>query len=215
MRLIDAYNLLVEDGVADNHRYFAEVYKQFQFQDEDVLKDYIDFILHEPVHWMRCFPAKLTSKTAFSKPKTAVIKLLKKTAVMEDLGVDLATEAHSVIWETYKIHCEEILKERGGASAVSVAEQAAPSMSVTDEDEELSEIESYESIPVPPMPPRTKVIRITETQTPVPPATQTSVPATQTNDAERVVFLKNLLFQLAETLPAGVSDAFRMLVERV
>lgn len=121
MRLIDAYNILVEDGVSDNPRYFAEVYKGFQFKDDDTLADYIDFIVHEPIHWMRGFPAKLISKTSFSKPKTAVIKLLKKPAVQTDLGADVAEAAHGVIWSTFKKEHETLLKERerlGGAPTV-------------------------------------------------------------------------------------------------
>jgi hypothetical protein len=86
MKLVDAYNLLAEDGISDNCRYFSEVFKAFDFKDDDLLSDYIDFIVHEPVHWMEGFPVKLTTKTSFSKPKTAVIKLLKKGEVQTALG---------------------------------------------------------------------------------------------------------------------------------
>lgn len=116
MRLVDAYNLLIEDGVSDSPRYFAEVYKSFQFTDDDSLADYIDFIVHEPVHWMRGFPAKLTTKTSFSKPKTAVIKLLKKPAVQNELGVDVVETAHGAIWSTFKKEHETLLKERSGSN---------------------------------------------------------------------------------------------------
>jgi hypothetical protein len=249
MRLLDAYNLLVEDGIADNHRYFAEVYKQFQFRDEDTLKDYIEFILHEPVHWMRGFPTKLTSKTSFSKPKTAIIKLLKKSAVMEDLGIELATQAHSVIWDTYKSSHEELLKERRGATdseSDSGAVRGAVDVDVDvvgDADDAHDggdvvcgggvgdsavdgsvvemDVESYEILPVPTMP-RMKVIHIKDGSsatscTPAIPTPSKHTDNDTDNDAEseRVVLLKQVLYHLLETLPDGVSDAFRLLVERV
>ena len=229
MKLIDAYNLLAEDGVADNHRYFAEVYKQFQFRDDDTLKDYVDFILHEPVHWMRGFPAKLTSKTAFSKPKTAVIKLLKKTAVMEDLGVEYAAEAQATVWDTYKIHHEEILKERGGCEPVveavaSVVITAIPSTDSNGDAE--SDIDSYESVPVPTPMPRMKVMHIKHPVSPIQPTAPTSSPSSHSShpshssptfdpESDRVEILKQVIYHLLETVPDGVSDAFRLLVERV
>jgi hypothetical protein len=177
MLLSEAHTLLVEDGVADNHRYFVEMYKQFQFTDSQTLKDYLEFILHEPKLWMQGFPSKLTTKQAFGKPKTAIIKLLKKPEVVRDLGTEFVTKAHDVIWKTFKLEHESILRSR------------APTMQV----DELESVGSYE-IPVP------------SVRGPVMPNPIV---------ADRAEFLKTLLYKMSETLPDGVSDAFRMLVERV
>jgi len=70
-----------------NERYFTVVYEGFKFKDESTLRDYIDFILHEPVEWIKGFPLKLRTRASFAKPKAAVIKLLKAAAVLEALGV--------------------------------------------------------------------------------------------------------------------------------
>jgi hypothetical protein len=76
------------------------------------LKEYIDYIVHEPLVWLQSFPAKLKSKPAFSKPKTALLKLLKDTKVIELLGEDYTTKAHDLIDKTYKQHHAEIIAKR-------------------------------------------------------------------------------------------------------
>jgi hypothetical protein len=158
MNLLEAYNLLVEDGIADNQRYFAELYKHFQFKDTDRLKEYLDFIIQEPVQWIHGFPTKLTTKTSFSKPKTAVIKLLKKDKVHQDVGRGFADKVHDVIWKTYKKEWENVLKlrERIRPVRISVNEQfdaesideqplpplrSAPSSVKTEECQEYQDIE--------------------------------------------------------------------------
>jgi hypothetical protein len=211
MRLVDAYTLLVEDGVSDNPRYFAEVYKGFQFNDEDSLADYIDFIVHEPVHWMRGFPAKLTTKTSFSKPKTAVIKLLKKPAVQEDLGADVAETAYGVIWNTFKKEHETLLKEREGTRPFRTVVEHMDRRSdigAAAPEETRSDVGSYESL---------------EDIEPVPEVRQPSLTVTPWSHAEeipdaappqdnRIVTLKAALLHMTATLPDGVASAFRVLV---
>jgi hypothetical protein len=201
MNLETAYNLLVEDGVADNHRYFAEVFKFYNFKNEDLLKDYIDFILHEPVHWMRGFPAKLTTKPAFAKPKTAVIKLLKKPSVIAELGQEYADRAHDAIWKTFKKEHEAILNER---SATHADGHNDAQVDVGDS-ESLS---SFETLP--PVPTATVAV-IKPLGHP-----QQQRPVAENTDQERIAFLKTLLGKFAETMPnPAIADAFRLLVERV
>jgi len=169
MRLIDAYNLLVEDGISDNHRYFSELYKQFNYRDEGLLKDYLEFIYYDPVEWMRGFPKKLTTKTSFSKPKTAVIKLLKKEAVVEAVGAEFAERLHTKIWKTFKENSEGLLADRaktkkGGSasssgnssgSASGSSNNKAPTMTVMDHfdaaelDADAESLHSYEELPIP------------------------------------------------------------------
>lgn len=86
MNLLEAQKLLAEDGVSDHHRFFIDTYRVHDFKEETPLKQYIDYIIHEPLLWLQSFPAKLKSKPAFSKPKTAILKLLRDTRVMEVLG---------------------------------------------------------------------------------------------------------------------------------
>ena len=88
MKLLDAHKLLSEDGVADHARYFNDLYKLHEFKESDELKHYFDFVLHEPELWLKSFPNKLKSKPAFSKPKTAILKLLRHNSVIEEYGID-------------------------------------------------------------------------------------------------------------------------------
>ena len=239
MRLIDAYNLLVEDGISDNHRYFSELYKQFNYRDEGLLKDYLEFIYYDPVEWMRGFPKKLTTKTSFSKPKTAVIKLLKKEAVVEAVGAEFAERLHTNIWKTFKENSEGLLADRaktkkdGRASGSSSSNNEVPTMTVIDHfdatelDADAESLHSYEELPIPDrsvgtvaatIPTRTPSLHISSP--PTSPSLIASV-AVEEDDSlhhsseERIRLLKEVLRSMAKTLPDGVSDAFVALVEAV
>jgi hypothetical protein len=205
MKLIDAYNLLVEDGITDNHRYFAEVYKLYGFTDDKLLKDYLDFVVHEPVHWIKGFPAKLVTKLAFSKPKTAIVKLLKKQQVVQALGADYVTRIYETVWNTFKREADGIIEERMKGKVVvqkEGADEADDGLSVGS----VGSVESVETLPTPPL-------RISRTfsvsELPEPEFSSASP------DQDRVNFLKEVLMKTADALPAGYADAFRLLVSRV
>jgi hypothetical protein len=114
MNLLTAQKLLAEDGVSDHYRYFIDTYRVHDYKEDTLLKEYIDYIIHEPLLWMQSFPAKLKSKPAFSKPKTAMLKLLKETKVIEALGAEYCEKAHDTIDKTYKQHGNEIVTKRMG-----------------------------------------------------------------------------------------------------
>jgi hypothetical protein len=106
--------------LGSNERYFTVVYETFKYKGEDLLRTYIDFIVREPVEWIRGFPLKLRTHASFAKPKAAIIKLLKTANVLEDLGAEYCSNAHDVVWDMFKKHGEDILKARqatGGAEA--------------------------------------------------------------------------------------------------
>jgi hypothetical protein len=217
MKLIDAYNLLVEDGIADNQRYFAELYKHFQFKDTDKLKDYLDFILQEPVQWIHGFPTKLTTKTSFSKPKTAVIKLLKKEAVHHDVGRPFAEKVHDTIWKTYKKEWEGVLKMR---------ERIRPVRSIN----EQFDTESIDEQPLPPLRSVANSVKSEpvltiehdmdlEIQEEIAESVQCAQPVSpeknQNENPERIEILKEVILKLASSLEPSVYDAFRILVSHV
>ena len=105
--------------LGSNERYFTVVYEAFKYKGEDLLRTYIDFIIREPVEWIRGFPLKLRTRASFAKPKAAIIKLLKTGNVLEALGADYCSSAHDVVWDTFKKYGEDILKARqatGGAA---------------------------------------------------------------------------------------------------
>jgi len=88
------------------------LYEHFQFKETQSLKDYLDFIVHEPVEWLKAFPEKLKTKSSFAKPKSALIKLLKHERVINDLGDEYIKNIHDVIWATFKKHGDVILASR-------------------------------------------------------------------------------------------------------
>ena len=108
--------------LGSNERYFTVVYEAFKYKGEDLLRTYIDFIVREPVEWIRGFPLKLRTHASFAKPKAAIIKLLKTGNVLEALGAEYCSSAHDVVWDTFKKHGEDILKARQATGGV-VAEK--------------------------------------------------------------------------------------------
>lgn len=103
---------------ADNARAFAEVYKLFDFKDEGPLKDYLDFVVHEPAEWMRGFPTKWKSESQFSRVRAAFHKLLKRSDVEEALGATYVTEIHDAVWGAFKEHMGTVVAERNRGSVV-------------------------------------------------------------------------------------------------
>ena len=123
MNLLEAQKRLAEDGVSDHYRYFIDTYRVHDFKEETLLKEYIDYICHEPLLWLQSFPSKLKSKPAFSKPKTAILKLLRDVKVIEVLGGDYCEKAHDLIDKTYKTHHNEIVTKRMGEPDVVVTKE--------------------------------------------------------------------------------------------
>ena len=115
------------DLLGDASRYFVAVYEEFKFKETDQLKDYMDFILHEPVDWIKGFPLKLRTRLSFAKPKAAIIRLLKVPMAIQTLGMEYCSKAHDVVWDTFKKHGDAILDARmkkgfvGAGEAVAVA----------------------------------------------------------------------------------------------
>jgi hypothetical protein len=106
--------------LGSNERYFTVVYMALKYKGEDLLRTYIDFIVREPVEWIRNFPLKLRTRASFAKPKAAIIKLLKTGNVLEALGAEYCSNAHDIVWDTFKKHSEDILNARiatGGGAA--------------------------------------------------------------------------------------------------
>jgi hypothetical protein len=121
MNLTEATALL-----GDIHgRVFAEVYKHYNYKDDATLRDYLDFVVHEPREWMRGFPASWKSASMFGKPRAAFHKLLKDARVGSALGEAYVTSIHDTIWRAFKEHTESVLAERG-ASPVKKPVTAPP-----------------------------------------------------------------------------------------
>jgi hypothetical protein len=115
MNLGQASTLLESQG-----RYFSDVYKLYGFKDDRPLKDYLDFVIHEPVEWLKGLPANYTSRATFGRPKTALVKLLKDERTIAVLGAEYTGRVHSVVWQTFKQHADAILSAH--ESKITVAQ---------------------------------------------------------------------------------------------
>ncbi len=107
MKLSEATQLLESHG-----RDFSEIYKLYNFKDDADVKDYLDFIVHEPVEWMKGFPARWVTKGSFGRPKTALVKLLKLDKVREEYTDSYTQRIYDVVWSTFKKHADDILSHR-------------------------------------------------------------------------------------------------------
>lgn len=96
MQLAEASALL-----GDQLRDFVEVYKHYQFKESQTLKEYLEFITHEPVEWFNSLPAKYKAKN-ITKPKTALFKLLKHKNITSTLGAAYVKNVHDIVLSAYK-----------------------------------------------------------------------------------------------------------------
>jgi len=137
MKLFESYELL--DG---QKRSFSDVAKHYNWKDDSELKDYLDFVLHEPVQWMIGYPASYALHgPGFAKPKTALVKLLKNDAVKADLGEEYTKKVRDAVWDTYK----QLSKTEADKNKEEIVEE--PVLEIVD-DMEAIEVNSIHSMKV-------------------------------------------------------------------
>lgn len=204
MKLKDAYALLHENGSSDHHRNFAAVFKHYKFNEDGNLKDYLDFVESETLEWFRGLPIGFLTKEQLAKPKTALIKLLKLQNVKDALGAEYVAKVHKKVWDTFKHNGESIAIERLARSIPdeepATWAQQTQETALSTEDFECTGV--YRIVPL--QPEQTKQSKPSEPK-----------PTEQKTDAERIQLLKDVLSVMAATLPAGASDAVRLLVSHV
>ena len=132
-------------------RYFTEPYKLFGFTEETQLKDYLDFVIHEPVEWFKGLPGKLITRGSFAKPKTALINLLKEDEVKAVLDSEYIKKVHDIVWKTFKSHSDAIVEKRI-ASKNAAGSEATTVVNTVDAEEipenviEMADVESVHSV---------------------------------------------------------------------
>ena len=149
MNLSTAATLLNEQS-----RVFTDVYKQYAFRDNQLLSEYIEFILHEPVAWFEGLPGTMKSKVSIARPKTAVCKLMKCAEVISELGADVCEHVHSVLWATFKAEAERISAKRSGheetgtitPSIEHLFAQEEPLLEVNEVQLDVSDAASFHSV---------------------------------------------------------------------
>jgi hypothetical protein len=132
-------------------RYFTEPYKLFGFTEETQLKDYLDFVIHEPVEWFKGLPGKLITRGSFAKPKTALINLLKEDEVKAVLDSEYIKKVHDIVWKTFKSHSDAIVEKRIALKNAAGSEATTVVNTVDAEDVpenviEMADVESVHSV---------------------------------------------------------------------
>jgi hypothetical protein len=138
--------------LGENSRYFVDVYKLYEFNDSQLLRDYLDFVIHEPIEWIRGFPSKLRAKGSFAKPKAALIKLLKHSNVVDALGASYVKKVHDIVWNTFKKHGDEILEvriQKYGATPDDNGGVETPRMFIEEASVQGDDVESVHSVRLP------------------------------------------------------------------
>ncbi len=203
MNLEQAAQLLQGEG--DHARFFELTYKIYKFTGEHTLQEYLEFVDHDTVEWMRGFPANLNVKVKFAKPKTALIKLLKKPEVAAALGDTFVKQVHQKVWDTFKQQGDAVLAERCKEPHIEVVESEAHTYDESIEAESVGS-EILEEVP-------TLLWRSRQSkQSKQSCQTQQNQHQSVRTDEERIILLKSALTAMAELLPAGASDAFCQLV---
>lgn len=96
MNLKEAFLLLGSQG-----RCLLEIAKHYHFKEENDIKDFIEFVKHDPNEWFSGFPSRFRGEKS-SVVKTAFVKLMKNTQLKEVVGPELCDETRSAVWNTYK-----------------------------------------------------------------------------------------------------------------
>jgi hypothetical protein len=126
-----------------NARYFTEVYKLFNYKDDDDLRAYCEFVIHEPVEWMRGFPAKWKTASNFGRVRAAFHKLMKADAVESELGADYCRRVHEIIWETFKEHMDTVLEKRNKGAHANTSSGPAGGKKAKPADPVISILETF------------------------------------------------------------------------
>jgi hypothetical protein len=202
MKLKDAFLLLHENGTADHHRNFAMIFKHYNFTEDMELKEYLEFVSNETLEWIKGFPGSMVTKEQLSKPKTALVKLLKLETVKTALGAEFVANVHRKVWDTFKQNVDAIVTER---TAVRMQVDTIEPFSPWDPSVPLTE-DDIVTLPI-----SVKPLRPNPTNPQLP----TQLNQKEKSDAERIQLLKSVIEKMADLLPVGASDAFRLLVSHV
>jgi hypothetical protein len=92
--------------------YFKKQIVLFKVEHTSQLKDYLDFINNDPVHWLSSLPDDLTCKSAFHKYKEPIYKLIKHTKLHEDYGENYCVNLMNNIKQAFTINCQDIIDKR-------------------------------------------------------------------------------------------------------
>lgn len=126
----------------DYKKYFESMCKQQGLETTAPLTVYVDSILADTLQWLEGFPGNLHSKSAYSKPKTALLNLLNDEGVIAALGADYCRKAAKEIEAAFKAHSNGIVEKRLAGSKKRVMQVITSSGADDDGDDPTSSTSS-------------------------------------------------------------------------
>lgn len=117
MDLESAANILVK---GDNKKYFTKVYQHYNKDGKSSLKDYLEFIDSGMYDWFMLLPKYISAKATFSKPKTAILNILKDDTVIKSLGQSYCEYFSTKFSNFYRSKGDEIMNKRAKENQIQL-----------------------------------------------------------------------------------------------
>lgn len=143
MDLETAANILVR---GDNKKYFEKVYKHYNKDKKSSLKDYLDFIDTGMYDWFMLLPKDVSAKATFSKPKTAILNILKDSSVIESLGKTYCDNFSTKFSNFYKTKGDEILNKRAQPLKERDIEVSSDDETIVEPRQQIPDMSDYDKL---------------------------------------------------------------------
>jgi hypothetical protein len=134
MDIQETYTFIEKHFTQKNLKTFKKQTALFKVEPATKLKEYLDFIYNDPVHWLSSFPDDLTCKSAFHQYKEPIYKLLKDAKLHEDYGENYCVNLMNNIKQAFTTNCQDIIDNRKNSRK--------PTEIITFDDSSSSETES-------------------------------------------------------------------------
>lgn len=119
-----------------------EVAKHYRFKEEDDLKQFTDFVIHEPASWFSGFPKKYQTEKKRAIPKAAFVKLMKTKAIQDVLTKEYCLDARDKIWRAFK----ELQKSTSSETCEQEDSDSVPELPTLELVDDIVETQSIHSI---------------------------------------------------------------------
>lgn len=135
MNIQETSAFLTENSKPIINDYFQKQIRIFNLNTTSPLKDYLDFINSDPVHWFNSLPTDLQSKSAFHKYKEPIYKLLKHTKIHELYGKDYCDTIINNMKQAFITTCQSLIDQRKTTKqSISIADTTSETDSIHESD---------------------------------------------------------------------------------
>lgn len=146
MNIQETYTFLDNNFSKIVLEYFKKQVSLFKVEPTSKLKDYLDFIDSDPVHWLNSLPNDIQCKSAFHKYKEPIYKLIKHTKLHEDYGENYCSTILTNIKQAFSSNCQDIIDKRKTNKNVSSPIMFDDSSSDTENNHSSMDINAIEPV---------------------------------------------------------------------